>query len=127
MSEVVKLRTRVEIDEEAATWAWRMDSPTATPAESQAYEAWLRQNPRNAHAAREMLQVWQGLDALADSKPDEKFAAFATSQASAANISAARRRWRMSAAAVLAAIACTAASVARICRSFLMHCKRHCP
>jgi len=106
MSEVVKLRTRVEIDEEAATWAWRMDSPSVTPAERQAYEAWLRQDPRNSRAAREMSQVWQALDGLADHKHGEKLAAFATSQASAANTSATRRRWWVTAAAaVLAAIA----------------------
>jgi transmembrane sensor len=105
MSEVVKLRTRVEIDEEAATWAWRMDSEDVTPAEKQAYEEWLRQDPRNSRAAREMSQVWQALDDLADDKHEENLAAFA-SQASAANTSATRRRsWIMAAAAVLAAIA----------------------
>lgn len=105
MSEVVKLRTRVEIDEEAATWVWHMDSPTVTPAEREAYEAWLRQDPRNARAAREMSQVWQGLDTLVEAKRDGKLPAFSTSQAFAVKISATRRRWWMTAAAVLAAIA----------------------
>jgi transmembrane sensor len=105
MSEVVKLRTRVEIDEEAATWAWRMDSPTVTPAERQAYEAWLRQDPRNSRAAREMSQAWIALDALADSDHGPKIAAFAASQVSAVKISAVHRRWWMAAAAALAAIA----------------------
>jgi transmembrane sensor len=105
MSEVVKLRTRVEVDEEAAAWAWRMDSPTVTQDERQAYEAWLRQDPRNARAVREMSQVWRSLDVLADAKPDEKLAGYAASAASAAKLSAARRRWWLSAAAVLAAVA----------------------
>jgi transmembrane sensor len=100
MSEVVKLRTRVEIDEEAATWIWRMDG-AATPAERQAYEAWLRQDPRNARAAREMSQVWAGLGALGGAE----LASAAATQACAAKISMTRRRGWMTAAAVLAAIA----------------------
>jgi len=38
MSEIVKLRTRLNIDEEAAAWAWRMDSSTVSPPIGQAYE-----------------------------------------------------------------------------------------
>ncbi len=30
MSEIVKLRTRAEIEEEAAQWTWRMDSDCDT-------------------------------------------------------------------------------------------------
>jgi ferric-dicitrate binding protein FerR (iron transport regulator) len=102
VSSVVRLRTRVEIDEEAAAWAWRMDSSTVTPPESQAYEAWLRQDARNSRAAREMSQVWNALDGLAEVKRDEKLATFA---APAAKVPAARQRWWLAAAAVLAAIA----------------------
>jgi transmembrane sensor len=113
MSEVVRLRTRVEIDEEAAAWAWCMDSPTVTPAEKQAYEAWLRQDPRNARAAREMSQAWRALDALADTRRDE-FSTIATSQASAASVAAARRRWWLTAAAaLLAAVAVSVACLQR--------------
>jgi transmembrane sensor len=101
MSEVVKLRTRVEIDEEAAAWAWRMDSATVTPADRLAYEAWLRQDPRNGRAAREMSQVWRALDGLAEAKHSEKIATFSAAAAQAG----ARRRWWFAAAAVLAAIA----------------------
>ena len=36
MSEVVKLRTRAEIDEEAAAWIWRMESGPAGGADPQA-------------------------------------------------------------------------------------------
>jgi transmembrane sensor len=104
MSEVIKLRTRVEIDEEAATWAWRMDSPTATPAERQAYEAWLRQDPRNSRAAREMSQALTALDSLADSYRGAELTIFAESQVAAAQSSAMRRRWWVAAAAVLAAL-----------------------
>jgi len=110
MSEVVKLRTRVEIDEEAAAWAWRIDSSAVTPSERQAYETWLRQDPRNARAAREMSQVWRALDGLAETKRDEKLAAYAIS---AAKVSAARQRWWLTAAAVLAAVAVGAAWLQR--------------
>jgi transmembrane sensor len=110
MSEVVKLRTRVEIDEEAAAWAWRIDSSAVTPSERQAYETWLRQDPRNARAAREMSQVWRALDGLAETKRDEKLATYAIS---AAKVSAARRRWWLTAAAVLAAVAVGAAWLQR--------------
>ena len=89
MSDVVKLRTRVEIDEEAATWAWRMDSATVTPAQRQAYESWLRQDPRNGRAAREMAQAWRALDGLTDAKRDERIA-FGEP---AARATAARRHW----------------------------------
>jgi transmembrane sensor len=101
MSDVVKLRTRVEIDEEAATWAWRMDSATVTPAQRQAYESWLRQDPRNGRAAREMAQAWRALDGLTDAKRDESIA-FGEP---AARATAARRHWWLATAAVLAAIA----------------------
>lgn len=101
MSDVVKLRTRVEIDEEAATWAWRMDSATVTPAQRQAYESWLRQDPRNGRAAREMAQAWRALDGLADAKRDESIAF----SEPAARVTAVRRHWWLATAAVLAAIA----------------------
>jgi ferric-dicitrate binding protein FerR (iron transport regulator) len=40
MSEIVKLRTRSEIDEEAAVWTWRLDSGEITAADQQAFESW---------------------------------------------------------------------------------------
>ncbi len=53
--EVVKLRTRAEIDEAAAAWVWRMDSATA--ADRQAFDAWLRLDPRHRRAAAELSAV----------------------------------------------------------------------
>ena len=46
MSEVVKLRTRAEVEEEAAAWIWRMDCG-AGGADPGAFEDWLRQDPRH--------------------------------------------------------------------------------
>ena len=103
MSEIVKLRTRVDIDEEAAAWAWRMDSPDVTPAERQAYDAWLRADPRHARASKELNYVWQQLDGLAEAKRDEKIATF--SETNKALRASQQRWWLTAAAAVVAAVA----------------------
>ena len=65
MSEVVKLRTRAEIEEEAAAWVWRMDAGTTAGADPEGFDAWLRQDPRHRRAVDELLKVWDSLDALA--------------------------------------------------------------
>src|SRR5262249_27297249 len=66
MSEVVKLRTRAEIDEEAAVWVWRMDSGASGEADAENLEAWLRQDPRHRRAYEELTKVWETLDELPD-------------------------------------------------------------
>lgn len=66
MSDVVRLRTRIEIDEEAATWTWRLDAGSLGTEEQQAYEAWLRQDPRHRRAMEELSKVWGALDQLAE-------------------------------------------------------------
>ena len=66
MSEVVKLRTRAEIDEEAASWIWRMEAGPAAGADPEGFEAWLRQDPRHRRAMDELSKVWEALDALAE-------------------------------------------------------------
>lgn len=67
MSEVVKLRTRAEIDEEAAAWIWRMEGGPATGADQEGFEAWLRQDPRHRRAVEELSKVWETLDCIAAS------------------------------------------------------------
>lgn len=66
MSEVVKLRTRAEIDEEAAIWVWRMDSGASSEADAEGFDAWLRQDPRHRRAYEELTKVWETLDGLPD-------------------------------------------------------------
>ncbi len=66
MSEVVKLRTRAEIEEEAAVWIWRMDSGTAGNADPEAFEVWLRQDPRHRRVYEELTKVWESLNGLPD-------------------------------------------------------------
>jgi transmembrane sensor len=102
MSEIVKLRTRADIDEEAAVWIWRMDSPTVAAADRQAFEAWLRQDPRHRRAAAALSTVWSALDGLAEAKRDEKIATF-TNTAKLPLLRHPQRWWF--AAAALAAVA----------------------
>jgi transmembrane sensor len=102
MSEIVRLRTRADIEEEAAAWVWRLDRATVAAADRQAFEAWLRQDPRHRRAAAEFSTVWAALDGLAEAKRDEKIATFTQTALPS------RRRhpqaWWLAAAAVLAAV-----------------------
>jgi transmembrane sensor len=77
MSEIVRLRTRTEIDEEAARWVWRLDSEAASLEDQQAFESWIGQDPRHRRAMEELSQVWTALDGLSEAKRDEKIATFA--------------------------------------------------
>jgi transmembrane sensor len=92
MSEILRLRTRAEIDEEAAAWVWRMESETAGAADRQAFETWLRRDPRHRRASDELSRVWAALDGLKDLPRGEKIAAVAA-VAEAATVAAARKRW----------------------------------
>jgi transmembrane sensor len=103
MSEIVKLRTRADIDEEAAVWIWRMDSTAVAASDRQAFEAWLRQDPRHRRAATALSAVWSTLDGLAEAKRDEKIATF-TNTAKLPLLHY-PQRWWFAAAAVLAAVA----------------------
>ncbi len=102
MSEIVRLRTRADIDEEAAAWIWRLDSADAGAADRQAFEAWQRQDPRHRRAAGELSAVWGALDGLAEAKRGEKIATFANT-AKAGRLRHPQRWWL--AAAALAAVA----------------------
>ncbi|MGB6307049.1 MAG: FecR domain-containing protein [Steroidobacteraceae bacterium] len=102
MSEIVKLRTRADIDEEAAAWIWRMDSTAADAADRQAFEAWQRQDPRHRRAVSELSAVWGALDGLAEAKREEKIATFANTAKPPRLRNAG---WWLAAAAALAAVA----------------------
>src|SRR5580698_5784611 len=103
MSEIVKLRTRADIDEEAAAWIWRMDSAASGAADRQAFEAWQRQDPRHRRAVSELSAVWSALEGLAEAKRGEKIATF-TNTAKPAPLRHAQRWWA-AAAAMIAAVA----------------------
>ena len=98
MSDIVKLRTRTEIEEEAARWTWRLDDEGVTAADQQAFEAWLRQDARHRRVFEEMSKAWSELDGLAEAKRSEKIATFASASPLARR---ARPSLRMSAAAAV--------------------------
>ena len=106
MSEIVKLRTRADIEEEAAAWIWRMDGAAAGAADRQAFEAWQRQDPRHRRAAAELTSVWGALDGLAEAKREEKIATF--TNAAKPGLPEHPQRWWFAAAAVSAAVVCGA-------------------
>jgi transmembrane sensor len=68
LSEILKLRTRADIEEEAAQWVWRLDSASTGSAEQAAFDAWLRQDPRHRRAFNELSGVWNALDGLESAK-----------------------------------------------------------
>ena len=99
MSEIVKLRTRAEIDEEAAAWVWRLDSAPAGSAMRDDFEAWLRQDPRHRRAYEELTKVWGALDDLPGSLSDSRAA-----EVAAASLGPRKYRWLAVAATVIAAV-----------------------
>ena len=104
MSEVVKLRTRAEIEEEAATWIWRMESGPSGGADTEGFEAWLRQDPRHRRAVEELSKVWETLDGLTDIRFQEPLPEL--TEAPAAGVRSSRRPvWLAAAAAVVATVA----------------------
>jgi transmembrane sensor len=107
MSEIVRLRTRAEIDEEAAAWTWRLDSAAGGAVDRPAFEAWLRQDPRHRRAMEELSKVWEALDGLAETKRDEKITTF-----TAAPKLAASHGWLSWGFAVAATIAVVVAGAA---------------
>ncbi|HEY3851623.1 MAG TPA: FecR domain-containing protein [Steroidobacteraceae bacterium] len=100
MSDIVKLRTRAEIDEEAAEWTWRLDGDKVGPADREAFDSWLRQDARHRRAFDEFSKVWRALDGLGEAKRGEKLATF-TRPARHATVQVRRRWWLGAAAAVL--------------------------
>jgi transmembrane sensor len=108
MSEVVKLRTRAEIDEEAATWIWRMEAGPSGGADPEAFESWLRQDPRHRRAIEELTKVWDALDGLTEPHHGETMAP--VEEAVAHVTRRTRHRWWLGAAAagLLVAVAGTA-------------------
>jgi transmembrane sensor len=101
MSEIVKLRTRAQIDEQAALWIWRVESGKVVgTAEREVFESWLREDPRHKRAVDELAKVWNALDILADAKCNGKTAGF-TAAAHRAVRRERRRRWLAAAAALV--------------------------
>jgi transmembrane sensor len=77
-----------------------MDSCAVTAADQQAFEAWLRQDPRHRRASEELCKVWKAMDGLAEAKRGEKIATF-TDAAKRAALRGRYPRWFAAAAAML--------------------------
>jgi transmembrane sensor len=77
MSEIVRLKTQTQIDNEAAVWTWRADSGELSADERERLEAWLRADVRHRRTFEELSQTWSALDRLSQRARDEKIAAFA--------------------------------------------------
>ena len=110
MSEIVRLKTRTQIENEAAVWTWRIDSGSLGADERAQLDAWLRDDPRHRRAFEELSRTWSALDRLAERDQDESIAALASQAARSAVLqppAPAPRRWhgywRAAAAAVLVA------------------------
>jgi transmembrane sensor len=102
MSDVVKLRTRAEIDAEAAAWIWRMESGDSS-ADPEGFEAWLRQDPRHRRAVDELSKVWEALDGLTETRHGTETLPLATGAEPRAAALQRRPLWLTAAAAALVA------------------------
>jgi transmembrane sensor len=103
MSEIIRLRTPAEIEDEAAAWVWRLDAEHVSAEDRQAFEQWLRRDLRHRRAFEELGGVWQALDGLATAKREEKIATFA--EVPASSRVHVFRTWRVSIAAALVLVA----------------------
>lgn len=102
MSEVHRLRTRSEIDEEAAAWVWRMDAGSVSAADRNAFDSWLQRDPRHRRAYGELSKVLDALDGLAETRRSEQDAAVVGSSLRHAP---AAGRWRAAGAMLVVAVA----------------------
>ncbi|MGH8317084.1 MAG: FecR family protein [Steroidobacteraceae bacterium] len=100
MSEIVRLKTQTQIDNEAAVWTWRLDCGGLSDAERAELEAWLHQDFRHRRAFKELRGTWSVLDRLSERTrtQDERIAAFAPHGHRGL---LGRKRWQAAAAAVL--------------------------
>jgi transmembrane sensor len=102
MSDVVRLRTRAEIDEEAASWVWRLDAAANDATKQRAFDAWLRLDPRHRRAMEDMSRTWQALDGLAEGMRGENLCAPAEWTGVERTATSRRRALRFAAAATIA-------------------------
>jgi len=72
MSDIVRLKTQTQIDNEAAVWTWRLDCGGLTETERRELEAWLREDYRHRRAFRELSRTWSALDRLAERARSEE-------------------------------------------------------
>ncbi len=71
MSDIVRLKTQTQIDNEAAVWTWRADSGELSAAERGRLEAWLREDVRHRRTFEELTRTWTALDCLSEHAADD--------------------------------------------------------
>jgi transmembrane sensor len=97
MSDIIRLKTQTQIDNEAAVWTWRLDAGELAAADRGELEAWLRADARHRRAFEELSLTWSALDRLAERQPREDVAAFTRPDRGSPR----KRYWEAAAAAVL--------------------------
>ncbi|HUA23776.1 MAG TPA: FecR domain-containing protein [Steroidobacteraceae bacterium] len=70
MSDIIRLKTQTQIDNEAAVWTWRADSGELSAADRERLDAWLREDVRHRRAFEELNRAWIALDGLSAPAPD---------------------------------------------------------
>jgi transmembrane sensor len=106
MSEIVRLKTQTQIDNEAALWTWRLDSGELTAAERGQFESWLREDGRHRSAFEQMSSAWSVLDRLAQQPQDAKVGVFPDIARTSR-----RRKWHWPAAAAAVLVAALGAAL----------------
>ena len=102
MSDIVRLKTQTQIDNEAAVWTWRLDSGSLSAADRGDFDAWLREDGRHRRAFDELSRTWSALDGLADRAPDDAQVTALTRPERHHGFYGARRFWQAAAVLVLA-------------------------
>jgi transmembrane sensor len=77
MSDIVRLKTQTQIDNEAAVWTWRVDSGALTAEERGELEGWLRADARHRAAFEDLNHTWTLLDRLSERPRDAEVSALA--------------------------------------------------
>jgi transmembrane sensor len=109
VSDIVRLKTKTQIDNEAAVWTWRLDSGGLSAAERGELEAWLREDVRHRLAFEELSHTWSVLDRLSERAQEAKILALAPPPPERHLGSRATRYWQAAVAAAVLVIAVGAA------------------
>ena len=101
MSDIVRLKTQTQIDNEAAVWTWRLDSGSLSDSERRDLDVWLREDGRHRRAFQELGRTWSALDRLAErARHDVQIVPLVHAERRR-GFYGAKRYWQTAAAAVL--------------------------